>query len=321
MALAIVKSAGEWIERFGEARKATVVTIGNFDGIHLGHQKILCGVLDRARTANAMATVLTFYPHPSRVLRPETAPALLLTLEQRLARFEAAGLDATLVQQFDIQLAKVSAEDFVRKYLVEILRARAVMVGGNFRFGNRQLGDVKLLEELGKRWGFEVQVVPPVLVDGVIVSSSAVREALRAGRAEEAARLLGRPFALEGEIRAGTGQGRKLIVPTLNLATDQECLPKNGVYATQTIVKGKTYESATNIGMRPTFNGTRLAIESHLFGFGEDLTSGRMEVRFQARLRDEQKFASPEALKEQVLKDIERAKEYFRTDLATDKHR
>jgi riboflavin kinase/FMN adenylyltransferase len=321
MALAIVQSAGEWVERFGESRKATVVTIGNFDGIHLGHQKILCGVLERARTANAMATVLTFYPHPSRVLRPETAPALLLTLEQRLARFEEAGLDATLVQQFDIELAKVSAEDFVRKYLVEILRARGVMVGGNFRFGNRQLGDVKLLEGFGKRWGFEVQVVPPVVVDGVIVSSSAVREALRAGRVEEAGRLLGRPFALEGEIRVGTGQGRKLIVPTLNLATDQECLPKNGVYATQTIVKGKTYESATNIGMRPTFNGTRLAIESHLFGFGEDLTSGRMEVRFQARLRDEQKFASPEALKEQVLKDIERAKEYFRTDLATDKHR
>jgi len=138
---------------------------------------------------------------------------------------------------------------------------------------------------------------------------------------EHANRLLGRPFAVEGEIQPGTGQGRKLIVPTLNLATEQECLPKNGVYATQTVVQGKTYQSATNIGVRPTFNGTRLAIESHLFNFADTLTSGLMEVRFHARLRDERKFASPEALKAQVLKDIEQAKEYFRMRGTTDKHR
>ena len=173
-------------------------------------------------------------------------------------------------------------------------------------------GEVKMLEEFGKRWGFDVQVVPPMVADGVVVSSSAVREALREGRVEEAVRQLGRPFGLGGRIRRGTGQGRKLIVPTLNLATKQECLPKNGVYATQTVVQGKTYESATNIGTRPTFNGTRLAIESHLFDFSESLTSGRMEVRFHVRLRDEQKFTSPEALKAQVLEDIERAKDYFR---------
>ena len=321
MALAIVKSAAEWLERFGESRKPTVVTIGNFDGIHLGHQKILSGVTERARTTGSVATVLTFYPHPSRVLRPEAAPALLASLEQRLAGFEAAGLDAVLVMRFDAELAKVSAEDFVRKYLVEILRARAVMVGGNFRFGHRQLGDVRLLEELGRRWNFEVHVVPPVVMDGVVVSSSAVRDALRDGRVEEVCRLLGRPFALEGEIQPGTGQGRKLIVPTLNLATDQECLPKNGVYATRTVVQGKTYQSATNIGVRPTFSGMRLAIESHLFEFTENLTKGRMEIRFHARLRDEQKFSSPEALKEQVLRDIERSREYFRKSLTTDKHR
>jgi riboflavin kinase / FMN adenylyltransferase len=321
MALAIVNSAANWVERFGESRKPTAVTIGNFDGVHLGHQKILSGVLERARAADLMAAVLTFYPHPSRVLRPEAAPALLATLEQRLAGFDAAGLDAALVMRFDAELAKVSAKDFVREYLVKVLRARAVMVGGNFRFGHRQLGDVKLLEELGRRWNFEVHVVPPVVTDGVVVSSSTVREALREGRVEDAARLLGRPFALEGEIQPGTGQGRHLIVPTLNLLTEQECLPKNGVYATQTVVQGKPYQSATNIGIRPTFNGTRLAVESHLFGFAQNLTSGRMEVRFHARLRDEQRFASPEALKAQVLKDIDRAKEYFRLNVTTDKHR
>jgi riboflavin kinase/FMN adenylyltransferase len=319
MALAIVNSAAEWVERFGKSRKPTVVTIGNFDGVHLGHQKILSGVLERARPASLMATVLTFYPHPSRVLRPEAAPALLATLEQRLAGFEIAGMDAALVMRFDAELAKVSAEDFVRRYLVEILRARMVMVGGNFRFGHRQLGDVKLLEEFGQQWNFNVHVVPPVVIEGVVVSSSTVREALREGRVEGAARLLGRPFTLEGEIQPGTGQGRKLIVPTLNLGTEQECLPKNGVYATQTVVQGKPYQSATNIGIRPTFNGTRLAVESHLFDFTENLASGRMEVRFHARLRDEQKFASPEALKEQVLKDIDSAKEYFRMNVTTDK--
>jgi len=311
MALAIANSAAEWVERLAELRKPTIVTIGNFDGIHLGHQKILNGVLERARATDLMAAVLTFYPHPSRVLRPETAPALLATLKQRLSGFEAAGMDAALVMRFDAELAKVSAEDFVRHYLVDILRARAVMVGGNFKFGHRQAGDVKLLEDLGLLWNFEVHVVPPVVADGVVVSSSAVREALGEGRAEDAARLLGRPFALEGEIRPGTGQGRKLVVPTLNLATEQECLPKNGVYATETVVESKTYQSATNIGVRPTFNGTRLAIESHLFNFADTLTSGLMEVRFHARLRDEQKFTSPGALKEQVLKDIECAKEFF----------
>jgi riboflavin kinase/FMN adenylyltransferase len=321
MSLAIVSSAGEWVERFGESRKPTVVTIGNFDGIHLGHQKILDGVLERARATDLMATVLTFYPHPSRVLRPEAAPTLLRTLHQRLCGFEVAGLDAALVKRFDAELAKVSAEDFVWRYLVEVLRARAVMVGGNFRFGHRQLGDVRLLEELGRHGNFEVHVVPPVVIDGVVVSSSAVREALREGRVEDAAHLLGRPFALDGEIQPGTGQGRKLIVPTLNLATEQECLPKNGVYATHTAVQGKTHPSATNIGVRPTFNGTRLAIESHLFDFTENLTSGRMEIRFDARLRDEQKFASPEALKAQVLRDIDRAKEYFRIKETTDKNR
>jgi riboflavin kinase/FMN adenylyltransferase len=313
MALATVHSAQEWVERFGRSRKATVVTIGNFDGVHLGHQKILAEERERSRAMDLMAAVLTFYPHPARILRPDAAPALLETLEQRLAGFEAAGMDAVLVLRFNAELAKVNAEDFVQQYLVETLRARVVQVGTNFRFGHRQAGDVKLLEELGRLWKFEVQVIPAVVADGIVVSSSAVREALREGRVEEAARLLGRPFVLAGRIQAGTGQGRKLIVPTLNLATEQECLPKSGVYVTETTVAGKRYRSATNVGVRPTFDGKRLVVESHLFDFSEDLASGPMNVLFHARLRDEQKFPGPGALKKQVLKDIERAKEFFQT--------
>jgi len=304
-------SPDEWIARLGDARPRTTVTIGNFDGVHLGHQRIIRGVIDRARDTATQSMVLTFFPHPARILRPEQAPPLLMTLAQRLDSFRESGLEAALVLRFDADLAKVTAEDFVREFLVDTLRARSVMVGSNFRFGHKQAGDVKLLEELSRRWDFEVQVVPPVIQDGIVVSSTAVRCAVREGRMEDASHLLGRPFALAGEIRTGTGQGRKLVVPTLNLATEQECLPKNGVYATETVVGGKTYRSATNIGVRPTFDGQRLAIESHLFDFSENLTSGAIEVRFWKRLRDERKFSGPEALRDQVLRDIIEAQTYF----------
>jgi riboflavin kinase/FMN adenylyltransferase len=304
----VANSADEWTKRFGESRKQTAVTIGNFDGVHLGHQKILHRVLDCARRDHLMSAVLTFYPHPARVLRPDAAPGLLMTRDQRLAAFDAMGIEAALVMQFDVGFAKVTAEDFAKKFLVDALRARVILVGGNFRFGHRQAGDVKLLAELGKRWGFDVQVVAPVIENGAVISSTAIRHAVCEGQVAEAARMLGRSFVLSGEIRPGTGQGRKLIVPTLNLATQQEIIPKNGVYATETVVEGKAYRSVTNVGVRPTFDGHALAIESHLFDFSKQLTSGPMEVRFLIRLRDEQKFSGPEALREQVLKDIDQAK-------------
>jgi riboflavin kinase/FMN adenylyltransferase len=311
MAIAVLNSPEEWISRFGKTRKPTAVTIGNFDGVHVGHQKILRGVVERARSADAMSAVLTFYPHPARVLRPEVAPGLLETLPQRLAEFEALGMDAALVLKFDQELAKASAEEFAQRFLVETLRTRAVLVGANFRFGHKQAGDVKLLAELGGKNGFGVEIVEPVLVEGRVVSSSEIRQAVREGRVDDAALMLGRPFALAGEIRAGTGLGRKVVVPTLNLATEQEILPKTGVYVTEVVLGGKTYRAVTNVGVRPTFDGQKLAIESHLFEFSDTVTSGAMTVKFLTRLRDEQKFAGPEALREQILKDIARAKELF----------
>jgi riboflavin kinase / FMN adenylyltransferase len=313
-------SAAAWEERFGQSRCGTVVTIGNFDGVHLGHQRILRDVVARAATGDSGArdarkqllpAVLTFYPHPARVLRPQQAPSLVETLPQRLADFAAIGISAALVLRFDMDLAQASAEDFARLYLAESMRARAVLVGASFRFGHKQLGDVELLKKLGQRLGFEVVIVAPVIDGTEVVSSTAIREAVRAGRVEDAQRMLGRPFALMGEIHTGTGQGRKLIVPTLNLATEQETLPKTGVYVTETVLPGGTYHSVTNVGVRPTFDGTRLAIESHLFDFAEALTAGPMKVRFLQRLRDEQKFSGPEALREQVLKDIAHAKSIF----------
>lgn len=311
MAFVRVDSPQAWRAQFGESARSSVVTVGNFDGVHLGHQQILGRVVERSENSRSMSAVLTFFPHPARILRPEQAPPLLATLDQRLAAFAAARIEAALVLKFDRDLAQVPAEMFVQRYLVETMRAQAILVGGNFRFGHKQAGDVALLRELGKRWNFDVEVVPPVTVDGIVVSSTAVRDAVREGRVDDARELLGRFYALAGEIRPGTGLGRKVVVPTLNLATEQELLPKLGVYATEVALDGKTYCAATNVGVRPTFDGAHTSIESHLLDFNEDRKSGPMEVRFCSRLRDERKFASPDALREQVLKDIERARDYF----------
>jgi len=307
MPLAKIHSAEEWRAHFGTNGKPAVVTIGNFDGVHLGHRKILGDTRELAARTQALAVVLTFYPHPARVLRPAQAPLLLMTLDQRLDAIEKMGLDAALVLPFDEALAKMSAEDFVRKVLKETLQASAVVIGNNFRFGRGQQGDGKFLALMG----LDVHPSPPVEVAGVAVSSSAIRLAVGEGRMEDAARMLGRPYSLAGEIVAGTGQGRKLVVPTLNLSTQQALLPKLGVYATETTVAGETHHSATNVGTRPTFDGQRLSIESHLLDFSANLTSGEMEVRFLKRLRDEQKFPSAESLRLQVLDDITQARNYF----------
>ena len=312
MSIAIVHSPEDWAAHFGNGRKRAAVTIGNFDGVHLGHQTILRRLLSRARSADLMGSLLTFHPHPTRVLRPAAAPSLLETLDQRLAAIAALGVEAALVARFDDKLAGLGPEDFVQRFLGEAMRAQVILIGGNFRFGHDQAGDAALLARLGQRWGFEVEVVPPVMVDGVIVSSTAIRGALQAGEVDEARRLLGRPFSLAGAIQTGTGQGRKLVVPTLNLATEQELLPKNGVYATEAVVEGKAYSAVTNVGVRPTFDGSHTTVESHLFDFSEMRTRGNLEVRFYSRLRDERKFSGPAELREQILRDIEQAKDYFR---------
>jgi riboflavin kinase/FMN adenylyltransferase len=306
--LVVAHSADQWRQRFGNPAAPTAMSIGNFDGVHTGHRKILEDVAQRAHQSGWMSAVLTFDPHPTKVLRPDAAPLQIETLPQRLDGFSRAGIEAVLVLPFTLELAQVKARDFVERFLVETMATKAVLVGESFRFGNRQEGDVELLEKLGEKFGFEVDIIAPVGDGNLIVSSSAIRQAVRDGRVEDARNMLGRPFALGGEIHPGTGQGQKLVVPTLNLTTQQELLPKNGVYATESLVNGKTYQSVTNLGVRPTFGGQQLAIESHLFDFSEQLTSGPMEVRFKSRLRDVQKFPTIEALREQVLQDIETAK-------------
>jgi riboflavin kinase/FMN adenylyltransferase len=314
---AVLHSTAEWAARFGSSGRRAVLSVGNFDGLHLGHQKILRQVIETAESQQGIRGVITFDPHPLKVLRPGHAPPLVETIQQRMERFAAMGLEAALVLRFDLALAGLTPEEFVRGVLVEELRTAAVLVGQNFRFGHRQEGNVETLTELGRRLGFSVQIVEPVAIDGEFVSSSAVRGAVAEGRMAHAARLLGRPFALTGEIVHGAGRGATVLFPTLNLAPEQELLPKIGVYATETRVDGRLYRSATNVGFRPTFDGTLLGVESHLFDFSRELTKGRLEVSFWERLRDEKKFSGPTELRAQIAADLREVREYFRRrDLA-----
>lgn len=319
MALRVAHSPVEWDDLARElseasGRRRAVVSVGNFDGLHIGHQKILRAVVERARREKAVAAAITFDPHPLKVLRPDVAPQLLMTMAQRLAGFEQMGLDAALIMRFDAALAQLPAEDFVRRVLVETVHAGAILVGANFRFGHKQAGDVALLEQLGKREGFAVEIIPAAMVDGKPVSSTAIRRAIVEGRVEEAATLLGHTFVLTGPIQSGAGRGSKIVVPTLNLAAEQEILPGNGVYATETLLDGVVHRSVTNVGVRPTFDGTGISVESFLLNYSGSAAQGRMEVRFWKRLREERKFDGPESLRAQIVQDIVAAQEFFQQE-------
>jgi phosphoribosyl 1,2-cyclic phosphate phosphodiesterase len=306
-------SAAAWNAHFAASGRGSVLAIGNFDGIHLGHQAILRSAVRRAHQTNAVATALTFDPAPRKVLRPETAPPRLSTNRQRMEWFGFAGLEAAVVLPFTMDLARLSPEDFVDEILLGGLQVRAVLVGENFRFGHRQAGDVKLLREMGTREGFEVVIIPPVLFKGEIVSSTVIRREIAEGDVMHASGLLGRPFVLTGPVVSGSGTGRRFTFPTLNLAPEQELLPARGVYITRTLLEGeaKSHRSVTNVGMRPTFNGTGVSVETHLLNFTGEIHSKRIEVRFWKRLREEKKFRGPEELREQIGQDIASAQKFF----------
>jgi phosphoribosyl 1,2-cyclic phosphate phosphodiesterase len=308
-------SPAEWSAHYAPSKRGSVLAIGNFDGIHLGHQAILRAVEQRAIETGCVATALTFDPFPRKVLRPESAPPRLSTSAQRMDWFGVVGLESAVVMPFTHELARLSPEDFVDLFLVRDLQVRAVLVGENFHFGHRQVGDVKLLRELGMRRGFDVVVIPPVSYRGEIVSSTYIRKAIADGDVSHAARLLGRPFVLTGEVVKGAGVGRRFTFPTLNLVPEQELLPAQGVYVTRTRLEGesKTRRSVTNIGIRPTFYGSGVTIETHLLNFSEEIAPKRIEVHFWKRLRSERKFNGPDELRVQIAKDIANADRFFTT--------
>jgi riboflavin kinase/FMN adenylyltransferase len=300
------------LQELGHPVAPSVVTIGNFDGVHLAHQTLLRRVVEAARPQSLRATAITFEPHPIKLLSPDHAPKLLTPLGRKVELIEKTGIDLLVALPFTRELARQSPLQFVRRVLVEPLHASSVHVGPNFRFGYRQSGDTEILEELGHQEGFRVEVVPLLFMRGDRVSSTRVRELLAEGQVHKANRLLGRPFSSRGPIVAGMGVGRKHTVPTLNLAPIEEQLPKVGVYVTHALLGGVRYDSVTNVGFKPTFGDHRLTVETFLLDFSGQIDETEMEIEFLYRLRDEMKFQNPAILKVQIQEDARRALKFFR---------
>jgi phosphoribosyl 1,2-cyclic phosphate phosphodiesterase len=310
----IFSSSDSWAETYASSGRGSALAIGNFDGAHLGHQLILKAAVTRGRQLGAVPTVLTFDPLPPKILRPDTAPLRVATNDQRIGYFSAAHMEAVVVLPFTHDLSRLSPEDFVQHILVGHLHVRAVFIGENFRFGHRQAGDARLLQQLGLSHNFEVHILPHVSVHNEVVSSTRVRREVALGRVTRAARLLGRPFVLSGKIVPGTGTGRRFTFPTLNLVPDQELLPARGVYITRTQLPGEAESrpSVTNIGIRPTFNGSSLTVETHILEPLDGVPAPeRIELQFWHRLREEKKFAGPDELRAQIARDIGRAGRFF----------
>ena len=294
----------------------SVAAIGNFDGVHLGHQEILSAVVAESRSVGARALAITFDPHPDQFLRPAEAPGLLTPISERLRLLSFTGIDAVVVLPFDAALAALPAQVFARGLLVETLGVRGVHEGGNFRFGRHAEAGVAELEAFGAEFGFAVHVHSPVKAHGLEVSSSAIRECVAAGDVTRARWMLGRPFAVRSTQARGRGIGTRLLVPTVNLAAYDGLLPAFGVYVTQLTVGGRSFQAVTNVGNRPTFGEASFAVESHILDFepmelGEETS---IELEFLVRLRGEIKWPSPEELKTQILRDIAAAKRYFRLE-------
>jgi riboflavin kinase/FMN adenylyltransferase len=285
------------------------VTVGNFDGVHRGHQALVKAAVARAREEGGPSVVLTFDPHPGRILDPDGAPAALTTLAQKEELLAELGIDRLAVLPFDAGLARLSPEAFGREVLRETLGARIVVIGESFRFGHRREGDARTLSALGARLGFAVHALPAVLEDGRPVSSSRVRLELGRGEVAAARALLGRAYFVDAAVVRGEGRGRALGVPTANLAPENEILPAPGVYAGRCrLADGEWRPAVINLGHRPTFGGGALALEAHLIDFDGDLYGARVRLSFHERLRDEQRFPGKEALVARVKEDIARAR-------------
>jgi riboflavin kinase/FMN adenylyltransferase len=292
----------------------TVLSVGNFDGVHRGHQHVLRRMTERARELNAKSIVVTFDPHPIRILRPDHAPPLLTPLAQKLKLLEKTGIDAVLVLPFSRDLSLMPPFEFAEEIISSALHAVEVHEGFNFHFGHKKEGNVERLKEFGRRLGFEVVIYQAMQYRGHVLSSSDVRRLIQAGDMARARHLLGRPFSVVSNPGRGRGYGHKYTVPTINLSRYDELVPKIGVYITQITVGGETFDAVTNVGVRPTFGADSFAIETHILNFHPiDLEpETEVELTFLKRLRDEIKFPNPEALKEQIGRDIRKAQRFLR---------
>ena len=297
------------LESYRADARAAAVALGVFDGVHLAHRAILGTAVARARAEGLVALACTFDRHPMEVLHPDRAPAPITTLEERLGLIAETGVSATMVLAFTRELAAVEPEAFVKDILLTRLRAREVVVGFNHRFGRGARGDARMLEALAERLGFQAHVVPPLEVDGVPVSSTEIRALLQRGDVARAARFLGRAYAIAGTVTEGAGRGRTLGFPTANVAADRPVLVPLGVYLGRVSVEGRLWPAVVNLGVRPTFGETTVAIEAHLLNFSGDLYGRPLRLEFLDRIRDEKRFGSVDELRAQIARDIAAAQE------------
>lgn len=298
-----------------ELPRGVIATIGNYDGIHVGQQTVLDMVIGRAREVGVPSAVITFDPHPLSVVRPQEAPPRLVTQDQKEALLAAAGVDYALTIHFSPEFASTRARAFVRDFLHARLAVAELYVGSNFTFGRQREGNMALLQEMGASCGFAAVEIDEVRAGGERVSSSRIRRLVLAGRIDEATELLGRPYTMTGTVARGEGMGRRLGWPTINLETDNEICPHNGVYVTEVSFPGSdaTYRSVTNIGIRPTVSEhARRVVESHILDFSRDVYGERVDLSFCRRLREEKQFASMTELSAQIGRDADAAREYFR---------
>ncbi len=294
--------------------QGAVISIGSFDGVHIGHQAVLTHVVDRARSMRVAAVAMTFDPHPIKLLRPGVAPRLLTTLEQRLALIARTGIEIALVVPFTHRLARMSAADFVRDVLVDRLAVREVYIGDNFRFGADRGGDVGLLTSMGAELGFEAAAAPIVEAEGSVISSTRVRQAVADGRVEDVVALLGRSVFIDGAVLEGKRLGRTLGFPTLNIEVENELVPSDGVYITAVHIPSfaRTFPAVTNIGVRPTvYQNSLTTVESHLLDFTADVYQEQVRLFFLERVREERRFESTLELMAQIRRDVGQARLYF----------
>ena len=285
------------------------VAIGNFDGVHQGHRKIIQVLLEEAKKDNLYPLLLTFHPHPAKILTDRKIE-LLQTLEQRLSEIKKSGIQMVVVISFDHTFAQITAKDFIRTIIIQKLKAKKVIVGENFRFGKDRVGDVAKLNRLAPKYGFSVQSIPPLIVENSVVSSSLIRKLLHLGEIERANRLIGRPYEIEGTVIRGKSRGIRLGFPTANIHPLNDIAPP-GVFISKVGIGSKIFPSVTHVGSKPTFNEKEIMIESYIIDYNNSLYEKKLHVQFLKKIRGEKKFETPEALSSQIKKDLEKTLTYF----------
>jgi riboflavin kinase/FMN adenylyltransferase len=282
--------------------------MGNFDGIHRGHQEIFRILRKEAEENNGTALVITFFPHPLKVLHPDRAPRLITSLQDRVELMECCGIDLVLCLPFNPEFATWNAERFVREILVQKLGTKKVLVGEDFRFGRNREGGIRFLKEKGGGFGYAVQKIEPVRVEGMEISSTRIRQSIQDGRIRESAAMLGRPYNISGTVVKGDQRGRTLGFPTANLATEAELLPPNGVYAVRVVLGEERLPGVASLGVKPTFSGKQFSIEAHIFDFDKDIYGKFIRMEFVEWIREEKSFPGAQALAEQIHRDAQQAR-------------